>query len=652
MRRDTATFRMSVLWNLNRKRGTLKLKRNFRGLGLYVVIFLIIILGWYSFASRGIGTNTCTQAEFEQALEDDKINSIVIKQNEEVPTGTVTILLKDGTRELMNVSDVGVIQETLKEADFDNYTLKDVPGENWIVQILPTLLMAGILIFFIMSMNAQAGGGGNSKMMNFGKNRATLTMGENVKVRFKDVAGLNEEKEELEGMVDFLKDPGKYTKLGARIPKGVLLVGPPGTGKTLIAKAVAGEAGVPFFSISGSDFVEMFVGVGASRVRDLFEQAKKNAPSIVFIDEIDAVGRRRGAGLGGGHDEREQTLNQLLVEMDGFGINESVIIIAATNRADILDPALLRPGRFDRQVYVGRPDVKGREAILRVHAKGKPMASEVDLKVVAQTTAGFTGADLANLLNEAALLTARDGKKKIDMEEIQKALIKIGVGTEKKTRVISEKEKYITAYHEGGHAILFEVLSELDPVHSISIIPTGMAGGYTMPLPGEDRMYMTKMMMEQEIISLLGGRAAEELVIKDITTGASNDIERATSMARDMVTKYGMSELLGPIQFGGDNDEVFIGRDWGHARNYGEGVAATIDQEVNRIVTDAYREAKRLLQENMEMLHATAKLLVEKEKVTGDEFRSLFDQKVRNEVLGIANEAEQPTETAENREEN
>lgn len=628
------------------------MKRNFRGLGLYVVIFLIIILGWYSFGSRGIGTNTCTQAEFEQALEDDKINSIVIKQNEEVPTGTVTILLKDGTRELMNVSDVGVIQETLKEADFDNYTLKDVPGENWIVQILPTLLMAGILIFFIMSMNAQAGGGGNSKMMNFGKNRATLTMGENVKVRFKDVAGLNEEKEELEGMVDFLKDPGKYTKLGARIPKGVLLVGPPGTGKTLIAKAVAGEAGVPFFSISGSDFVEMFVGVGASRVRDLFEQAKKNAPSIVFIDEIDAVGRRRGAGLGGGHDEREQTLNQLLVEMDGFGINESVIIIAATNRADILDPALLRPGRFDRQVYVGRPDVKGREAILRVHAKGKPMASEVDLKVVAQTTAGFTGADLANLLNEAALLTARDGKKKIDMEEIQKALIKIGVGTEKKTRVISEKEKYITAYHEGGHAILFEVLSELDPVHSISIIPTGMAGGYTMPLPGEDRMYMTKMMMEQEIISLLGGRAAEELVIKDITTGASNDIERATSMARDMVTKYGMSELLGPIQFGGDNDEVFIGRDWGHARNYGEGVAATIDQEVNRIVTDAYREAKRLLQENMEMLHATAKLLVEKEKVTGDEFRSLFDQKVRNEVLGIANEAEQPTETAENREEN
>ena len=518
------------------------------------------------------------------------------------------------------------------------------------MEILFYLAMLGCTGFLLFSM--MRGGGAGGGIMNVGKARVKDERENKKTATFADVAGEDEEKEELKEVVEFLKSPDKFNTLGARIPHGVLLVGPPGTGKTLLAKAVAGEAGVPFFSISGSDFVEMFVGVGASRVRDLFEQAKKNAPSIVFIDEIDAVGRRRGAGLGGGHDEREQTLNQLLVEMDGFGINESVIIIAATNRADILDPALLRPGRFDRQVYVGRPDVKGREAILRVHAKGKPMASEVDLKVVAQTTAGFTGADLANLLNEAALLTARDGKKKIDMEEIQKALIKIGVGTEKKTRVISEKEKYITAYHEGGHAILFEVLSELDPVHSISIIPTGMAGGYTMPLPGEDRMYMTKMMMEQEIISLLGGRAAEELVIKDITTGASNDIERATSMARDMVTKYGMSELLGPIQFGGDNDEVFIGRDWGHARNYGEGVAATIDQEVNRIVTDAYREAKRLLQENMEMLHATAKLLVEKEKVTGDEFRSLFDQKVRNEVLGIANEAEQPTETAENREEN
>lgn len=632
---------------------------NKKARGLNGAVFLVFVV--FLFAALWF-TNQFDQREkeitwknFQQLIQDDKIESVEVNQNKSVPTGRVEITLKgdddsDKIRYLY-VSDVNEIQDYLKEQNVE-YTMPDIPQDSWAATtFLPVILTLGGVFLLFGLMNRQ-GGGANSKAMNFGKSRARLSTDRDKKVTFAQVAGLEEEKEELEEIVDFLKSPKKYIQVGARIPKGVLLVGPPGTGKTLLAKAVAGEAGVPFFTISGSDFVEMFVGVGASRVRDLFEQAKKNAPSIVFIDEIDAVGRRRGAGLGGGHDEREQTLNQLLVEMDGFGINESVIIIAATNRADILDPALLRPGRFDRQVYVGRPDVKGREAILRVHAKGKPMASEVDLKVVAQTTAGFTGADLANLLNEAALLTARDGKKKIDMEEIQKALIKIGVGTEKKTRVISEKEKYITAYHEGGHAILFEVLSELDPVHSISIIPTGMAGGYTMPLPGEDRMYMTKMMMEQEIISLLGGRAAEELVIKDITTGASNDIERATSMARDMVTKYGMSELLGPIQFGGDNDEVFIGRDWGHARNYGEGVAATIDQEVNRIVTDAYREAKRLLQENMEMLHATAKLLVEKEKVTGDEFRSLFDQKVRNEVLGIANEAEQPTETAENREEN
>ena len=588
-------------------------------------------------------------------LDENNVASVEVSRRTEVGDyGTAEATLKDGSVIRVDVPSISVLQQVLDEKALTNdvkIDVGDLQRESMLSQVVPSLIMMIVMIIiFILLFNRMQGGGG--KMNNFGKSKAKMSVDGESNVTFDNVAGCDEEKGELEELVEFLKAPKKFTELGARIPKGVLLVGPPGTGKTLLAKAVAGEAGVPFFSISGSDFVEMFVGVGASRVRDLFEQAKKNAPSIVFIDEIDAVGRRRGAGLGGGHDEREQTLNQLLVEMDGFGINESVIIIAATNRADILDPALLRPGRFDRQVYVGRPDVKGREAILRVHAKGKPMASEVDLKVVAQTTAGFTGADLANLLNEAALLTARDGKKKIDMEEIQKALIKIGVGTEKKTRVISEKEKYITAYHEGGHAILFEVLSELDPVHSISIIPTGMAGGYTMPLPGEDRMYMTKMMMEQEIISLLGGRAAEELVIKDITTGASNDIERATSMARDMVTKYGMSELLGPIQFGGDNDEVFIGRDWGHARNYGEGVAATIDQEVNRIVTDAYREAKRLLQENMEMLHATAKLLVEKEKVTGDEFRSLFDQKVRNEVLGIANEAEQSTETAENREEN
>ena len=630
-------------------------------IGIYVLIF-VVILAALAYTGPQIlpQRNDAAQEEYVYSdllkeLDENNVASVEVSRRTEVGDyGTAEATLKDGSVIRVDVPSISVLQQVLDEKALTNdvkIDVGDLQRESMLSQVVPSLIMMIVMIIiFILLFNRMQGGGG--KMNNFGKSKAKMSVDGESNVTFDNVAGCDEEKGELEELVEFLKAPKKFTELGARIPKGVLLVGPPGTGKTLLAKAVAGEAGVPFFSISGSDFVEMFVGVGASRVRDLFEQAKKNAPSIVFIDEIDDVGRRRGAGLGGGHDEREQTLNQLLVEMDGFGINESVIIIAATNRADILDPALLRPGRFDRQVYVGRPDVKGREAILRVHAKGKPMASEVDLKVVAQTTAGFTGADLANLLNEAALLTARDGKKKIDMEEIQKALIKIGVGTEKKTRVISEKEKYITAYHEGGHAILFEVLSELDPVHSISIIPTGMAGGYTMPLPGEDRMYMTKMMMEQEIISLLGGRAAEELVIKDITTGASNDIERATSMARDMVTKYGMSELLGPIQFGGDNDEVFIGRDWGHARNYGEGVAATIDQEVNRIVTDAYREAKRLLQENMEMLHATAKLLVEKEKVTGDEFRSLFDQKVRNEVLGIANEAEQPTETAENREEN
>lgn len=630
-------------------------------IGIYVLIF-VVILAALAYTGPQIlpQRNDAAQEEYVYSdllkeLDENNVASVEVSRRTEVGDyGTAEATLKDGSVIRVDVPSISVLQQVLDEKALTNdvkIDVGDLQRESMLSQVVPSLIMMIVMIIiFILLFNRMQGGGG--KMNNFGKSKAKMSVDGESNVTFDNVAGCDEEKGELEELVEFLKAPKKFTELGARIPKGVLLVGPPGTGKTLLAKAVAGEAGVPFFSISGSDFVEMFVGVGASRVRDLFEQAKKNAPSIVFIDEIDAVGRRRGAGLGGGHDEREQTLNQLLVEMDGFGINESVIIIAATNRADILDPALLRPGRFDRQVYVGRPDVKGREAILRVHAKGKPMASEVDLKVVAQTTAGFTGADLANLLNEAALLTARDGKKKIDMEEIQKTLIKIGVGTEKKTRVISEKEKYITAYHEGGHAILFEVLSELDPVHSISIIPTGMAGGYTMPLPGEDRMYMTKMMMEQEIISLLGGRAAEELVIKDITTGASNDIERATSMARDMVTKYGMSELLGPIQFGGDNDEVFIGRDWGHARNYGEGVAATIDQEVNRIVTDAYREAKRLLQENMEMLHATAKLLVEKEKVTGDEFRSLFDQKVRNEVLGIANEAEQPTETAENREEN
>ena len=641
------------------------MNKYFKSIGLYVVIFLIVLAG---VAFSGGGTALMNGGQQQEAtvayaysdlmreLEENAVASVEVSRSTEVSDyGTVVATLKDGTIISANVPSMSTFMEVAQEkAAANGFILKveDVQKESLLASILPSLLMMIIMVIvFSFLFNRMQGGG--SKMNNFGKSRAKMSVeGEN-KVTFNDVAGCDEEKAELEELVQFLKAPQKFTELGARIPKGVLLVGPPGTGKTLLAKAVAGEAGVPFFSISGSDFVEMFVGVGASRVRDLFEQAKKNAPSIVFIDEIDAVGRRRGAGLGGGHDEREQTLNQLLVEMDGFGINDSVIIIAATNRADILDPALLRPGRFDRQVYVGRPDVKGREAILRVHSKGKPLAPEVDLKVVAQTTAGFTGADLANLLNEAALLTVRDNKKFIDMEEIQKALIKIGVGTEKKTRVISDKEKYITAYHESGHAILFEVLSELDPVHSISIIPTGMAGGYTMPLPGEDRMYLTKLTMEQEIISLLGGRAAEELVIKDITTGASNDIQRATAMARGMVTQYGMSEVLGPIQFGDDSNEVFIGRDWGQTRNYSEAVATIIDKEVNRIVTDAYQEAKRILKENMEMLHASAKLLVEKEKVTGDEFRALFDQKVRNEILGIATEAE-PAETteAEDREEN
>ena len=601
------------------------MKRNFRGLGLYVVIFLIIILGWYSFASRGIGTNTCTQAEFEQALEDDKINSIVIKQNEEVPTGTVTILLKDGTRELMNVSDVGVIQETLKEADFDNYTLKDVPGENWIVQILPTLLMAGILIFFIMSMNAQAGGGGNSKMMNFGKNRATLTMGENVKVRFKDVAGLNEEKEELEGMVDFLKDPGKYTKLGARIPKGVLLVGPPGTGKTLIAKAVAGEAGVPFFSISGSDFVEMFVGVGASRVRDLFEEGKRHAPCIIFIDEIDAVARQRGTGMGGGHDEREQTLNQLLVEMDGFGVNEGIIVMAATNRVDILDPAILRPGRFDRKVAVGRPDVKGREEILRVHAKDKPLGEDVDLAQIARTTAGFTGADLENLLNEAAIEAARQSRGFILQSDIKGAFIKVGIGAEKKSRIISDKEKKITAYHEAGHAILFHVLPDVGPVYTVSIIPTGVgAAGYTMPLPEKDEMFATKSRMLQDIMVSLGGRIAEEIIFGDITTGASSDIKKATKTARRMVTRYGMSDHIGVICYDDDDDEVFIGKDLAHAKAHSEEISGEIDKEVKSIIDDCYTKAKDIILQHEDVLHSCAQLLLEKEKITREEFEGLF----------------------------
>ena len=568
------------------------MKRNFRGLGIYVFIFLIIVFVWRAFGSNGLNTNTCTMTEFQQELDSDQVKTIVIRQNEEVPTGNLTIVLNDGSREQMSVSDVKEIESMLKEANFEDYTLKDVPGENVWIQILPTLLMAGVLIFFIMSMSAQSGGGSNSKMMNFGKSRAKMTMGENVNVKFSDVAGLSEEKEELEGMVDFLKDPAKYTKLGARIPKGVILVGPPGTGKTLIAKAVAGEAGVPFFSISGSDFVEMFVGVGASRVRDMFAEAKRHAPCIVFIDEIDAVGRRRGTGMGGGHDEREQTLNQMLVEMDGFGVNEGIIVIAATNRVDILDPALLRPGRFDRKVYVGRPDVGGREQILNVHAKNKPLADDVDLKQIAQTTAGFTGADLENLLNEAAIIAAKDKRMYICQNDIKHAFIKVGIGAEKKSRVISEKEKRITAFHEAGHAILFHLLPDVGPVYTVSIIPTGAgAAGYTMPLPEKDEMFRTKGQMLQEIIVDFGGRVAEELIFEDVTTGASQDIKQATAMAKAMVTKYGMSDDVGMICYD-DDEEVFIGRDLGHTRGYSENVAARIDSEVKRILDECSNKAQ------------------------------------------------------------
>ena len=605
------------------------MKRNFRGLGIYVFIFLIIVFVWRAFGSNGLNTNTCTMTEFQQELDSDQVKSIVIRQNEEVPTGNLTIVLNDGSREQMSVSDVKEIESMLKKANFEDYTLKDVPGENVWIQLLPTLLMAGVLIFFIMSMSAQSGGGSNSKMMNFGKSRAKMTMGENVNVKFSDVAGLSEEKEELEGMVDFLKDPAKYTKLGARIPKGVILVGPPGTGKTLIAKAVAGEAGVPFFSISGSDFVEMFVGVGASRVRDMFAEAKRHAPCIVFIDEIDAVGRRRGTGMGGGHDEREQTLNQMLVEMDGFGVNEGIIVIAATNRVDILDPALLRPGRFDRKVYVGRPDVGGREQILNVHAKNKPLADDVDLKQIAQTTAGFTGADLENLLNEAAIIAAKDKRMYICQNDIKRAFIKVGIGAEKKSRVISEKEKRITAFHEAGHAILFHVLPDVGPVYSVSIIPTGSAGGYTMPLPEKDEMFNTKGKMLQDITVALGGRVAEEEVFDDITTGASQDIKQATGLAKSMVTKFGMSEAVGLINYDDDNNEVFIGRDLAHtARGYGEGVATVIDQEVKRIIDECYDRARHIIRKYDDVLHACADLLLEKEKISREEFEALFPEDV------------------------
>ena len=600
------------------------MNRNSRGIGIYFLTIAIVLLLLYAFRGGWSDTQTITQQEYSEEVTGDKIARADIYQNSQVPTGRVELTLTDGSRQQLNVSDVNTAQTELNDAGVTTY-LHDVEQTSiFMTSILPTLIMAVVVIFLFMMMNRQAGGG-NSKMMNFGKSRATMIMPDARRKTFKDVAGLQEEKEDLEELVDFLKEPQKYTKMGARIPKGVILVGPPGTGKTLLAKAVAGEAGVPFFSISGSDFVEMFVGVGASRVRDLFEDAKKNAPCIVFIDEIDAVARRRGTGMGGGHDEREQTLNQLLVEMDGFGVNEGIIVMAATNRVDILDPAILRPGRFDRKIGVGKPDVKGREEILKVHAKEKPLGDDVDLENIARTTAGFTGADLENLMNEAAIWAAKSGRTYIQQQDIQQAFIKVGIGAEKKSRLISDKEKRITAYHEAGHALLFHLLPNVGPVHTVSIIPTGMgAAGYTMPLPEKDEMFMTRGKMLDTLMVDLGGRIAEELIIEDITTGASQDIKQATQLARAMVTQYGMYERVGLLDYGTDENEVFIGRDLAHSRSFSEATAAVIDEEVKRLVDEAHTKATAIIKEHMDVMHSCAALLIEKEKIGQEEFETLF----------------------------
>ena len=601
---------------------------SYRGFGFYLMLILIVVGVWY-FLDGNTTTNSYTRAAFERDIQSGDVAAIDIVQNREIPTGSVNLTFSDSTQKVLIVSDVNEIVSYLQDQGITDYTMENVPAESWIMTLLPYLIIFAAMFIFFMIMTNQAAanaGGGSSKMMNFGKSRAKLMQPDAKKVTFANVAGLKEEKEELEEIVDFLRAPQKYTALGARIPKGVLLVGPPGTGKTLLAKAIAGEAGVPFFSISGSDFVEMFVGVGASRVRDLFEEAKKNAPCIVFIDEIDAVARRRGTGMGGGHDEREQTLNQMLVEMDGFGVNEGIIVMAATNRVDILDPAIMRPGRFDRKVYVGRPDIGGREEILAVHAKNKPLGDDVDLKQIAQTTAGFTGADLENLLNEAAIVAAKENRAYITQNDIKKSFVKVGIGAEKKSRIISDKEKRITAFHEAGHAILFHVLPDVGPVYSVSIIPTGAgAAGYTMPLPEKDEMFNTKGKMLQDITVSLGGRVAEELVFDDITTGASQDIKQATKMAKAMVTRYGMSENVGLICYDNDDDEVFIGRDLPHTRGYGEGVATAIDQEVKRIIDECYAKARQIITENRSVLDACAKLLLEKEKISQKEFEALFE---------------------------
>ena len=596
------------------------------GVGIYLVVIAVIAVLYFALARLSPSSSSYSYSNFLWDVQNGYVSSVLIKQNSEVPTGVLSITKTDNGEELLNVSDVHEIEQLLLDNNI-RYTLKDVTRDSvWITTILPFGICLVIIIVIMMMTNRQAGGGGGAKMMNFGKSRAKLMNGTQNPVTFKDVAGLQEEKEELEEIVDFLKNPVKYTELGARIPKGVILTGPPGTGKTLLAKAVAGEAGVPFFSISGSDFVEMFVGVGASRVRDLFEEAKKNAPCIVFIDEIDAVARRRGTGMGGGHDEREQTLNQLLVEMDGFGINEGIIVMAATNRIDILDPAILRPGRFDRKVVVGRPDVQGRLEILNVHAAKKPLGDDVDLESLARTTAGFTGADLENLLNEAAINAAKRKEKYITNADVNYAFVKVGIGVEKRSKIISEKEKKITAYHESGHAILFHLLPDVGPVHTISIIPTGMgAAGYTMPLPERDEMFNTRGKMLQNIIVSLGGRIAEELVFDDITTGASQDIKQATETARSMVTKYGFSSKLGLINYDNDSDEVFIGRDLAHTRPYGEEVASQIDMEVKNIIDECYGKAKKMIEEHMDVLEKSAQLLLEKEKVTREEFEALFE---------------------------
>lgn len=601
-------------------------------IGLYLLLIVALIAGYLYLNDQVSTQGSYTMGQLEKALEEDKVTDAVIHQNREVPTGYVTANIVSDGQKTVYVTDVKEAEALLEEHDIDP-TIRNVPKDSSMIgTVLPVVLTGAILLFFFMMMNRQmsGGGGSNAKMMNFGKSRARMSSPDDKKVTFKDVAGLQEEKEDLEEVVDFLKSPQKYTKVGARIPKGVILVGPPGTGKTLLAKAVAGEAGVPFFSISGSDFVEMFVGVGASRVRDLFEEGKRHAPCIIFIDEIDAVARQRGTGMGGGHDEREQTLNQLLVEMDGFGVNEGIIVMAATNRVDILDPAILRPGRFDRRVVVGPPDVMGREEILKVHAKNKPLAEDVDLKQIAQTTAGFTGAELENLLNEAAIMAAKDRRRFVRQADIKSAFIKVGIGAEKRSKVISDKEKRITAYHETGHAILFHMLPDMEAVYTISIIPTGPgAAGYTMPQPENDDMFQTRGKMMQYITVCLGGRVAEELIFDDITTGASQDIKQATATARSMITKYGMSENLGLVAYDSDSDEVFIGRDWGHTKSYSENVAAAIDEEVRQMIEKCHDQAKQIILEHSYVLHECAKQLMEKEKLSRAEFEAIFEQEAQ-----------------------